>query len=271
VKTYVFAMCSLLRISSFAGETSLTPLPAFLTPIEIIEEESGIEDVDCVYVINLKERQERWLSVKEQFSSHKININRVDAVNGWKIPAESRSTLIDPRLSALRKMMLTGGEVGCILSHLSVYQDALERGFETIWVCEDDIRFHGRPEELPSLLEELFFLDPDWDLLYTEHSRLGVRMQRHRPEQIPYIALDQSISDNLARTHGRFGTQSMILSRQGLEKIMFYFYTRYLWSPIDLDLHYIGLREYSLQKGLTKIQSQFRSDTQAISTLRDKK
>lgn len=252
----------------FAEESFTSPLPLFLKPIEIVEESSGLRHVDCIYVINLKERPERWDLLSKRFLGQNLKANRFDAVNGWKIPLKQRNELIDPRVNVNYSLELNGGEVGCLLSHLSIYQDAWDRGFEVIWVCEDDIMFNRDVHCISSLLEELFFLDPDWDLLYTEHTMFGSTTQRHRPEQIPYKALNEDVSDRLARTHGRFGTHSMIFSRKGLEKVLSYFYSRYFWAPIDVDLHYIGLREYSIKDGLTCIQSGFISDTQPTSSLR---
>ncbi len=258
-------------MSVFADSSFISPVVSFLKPIEILEEDSRLEGVDCIYVINLKERLERWQSLQEQFLKQNLRANRVDAINGWKIPIEQRNTLVDPRLDPSREITLTGGEIGCSLSHLSIYQDALERGFEVIWVCEDDVRFNGRVDRISPLVEELFFLDPDWDLLYTEHTMFGSVLQRHRPEQIPYKAINQDVSARLARTHGRFGTHSLILSKKGLEKILSYFYSRYFWAAIDVDLHYVGLREYSIKENLTNVQHGFSSDTQPTSSLRSGK
>ncbi len=271
MKKYAFITCILLHISVFAEEDCISPVFSLLSPIEIVEENSGLEEIDCIYAINLKERPERWNLLQEQFSEQKLRVNRVEAINGWKIPVEQRNKLVDPRLNPSRDLMLTGGEIGCSLSHLSIYQDALERGFQVIWVCEDDIRFNGKVEGVSSLVEELFWLDPDWDLLYTEYTMFGATIQRYRPEQKPYEILNQPVSDTLVRTHGRFGTHSMILSRKGLEKIMAYFCNRYFWAAIDVDLHYMGLKEYSIKQGLTGIQSRFSSDTQPSSALRNGK
>lgn len=271
MKKYVLITVFLLNISVLAEESFNSSLASFLKPIDLLEEGSGLEGIDCIYVINLKERPERWNLIQEQFVGQNLLANRVDAVNGWKIPLAQRNELIDPRLSTSRNLMLNGGEIGCLLSHLSIYQDALDRGFEVIWVCEDDVKIKENVKNIPSLVEELFWLDPDWDLLYTEHTMFGATLQRHRPEQKPYKAHSEDISATLAKTHGRFGTHSMILSRKGLEKIMSYYYSRYFWTPIDVDLHYIELREYSIKEGIVFIQSGFPSDTQPWSSLRDGK
>jgi glycosyl transferase family 25 len=268
VKKSVLVTVFFLSTVVFAEENFISSLPSFLKQVEIVEENSGLRGVDCIYVINLKERPERWDLLSKRFLEQNLKANRMDAVNGWKIPLEQRNRLIDPRIHTNYYLELNGGEVGCLLSHLSIYQDAWERGFEVIWVCEDDIVFNRNVECISSLLEELFFLDPDWDLLYTEHTMFGSTTQRHRPEQSPYKVLNQDVSDTLARTHGRFGTHSMILSKKGLEKVLSYFYSRYFWAPIDVDLHYIGLKEYSIKQGLTHIQSGFTSDTQPTSPLR---
>lgn len=270
MRKYGFVIAILLHISIFAEEFFLAPLDFFLQPIENVEKDSGLEGIDCIYVINLKERPERWTLVEEQFLEQNLRASRVDAINGWKIPVDQRNVLIDPRVFHSRSLVLNGGEIGCFLSHLSIYQDALERGFNVIWSSEDDIRFNKKVDVISSLVEQLTWLDPEWDLLYTDYTMFGSGTQWHRPEQGAYTVINQQVSSFLARTHGRFGMQSVIFSRNGLEKIMAYYSSRYFWAPIDVDIHYIGLREYSITQNLTSIRSGSSSDTQSTSTLRNR-
>lgn len=43
---------------------------------------------------------------------------------------------------------LSRGAIGIVLSHLSILKDAYDRGFETIWVMEDDIDIIKNPLNL---------------------------------------------------------------------------------------------------------------------------
>lgn len=242
-------------------------IQGYLSKIESIEPTSGLDEIDCIYVINLKERPERWEHAEKVHAAYHLHPTRIDAVNGWKLSQEERRALLDPRVFSSPFLELIGGEVGCLLSHISIYQDALERDLSTIWICEDDINLNSKVYDLPSIIQELSLIDPDWDILYTDYTRFGATHQNHRPEQKPFIPIDEHISDNLIRIHGRYGTHSMVFSRKGFTKLLSYFYERCFWAPIDLDLQYAELREYSVATSITHVAS-FPSDTQPWSPLK---
>ena len=70
------------------------------------------------------------------------------------------------------------GTIGIVLSHLSVLQDALDSGYDTIWVMEDDIQIIRNPRKLSKLIAKLDALvgKNGWDVLYTDQdSKNGER------------------------------------------------------------------------------------------------
>ena len=216
----------------------------FLRPLDPPPSFSGIEGIDCVYVINLDERPDRWESVKKQFDQQKITPYRVSAINGWKIPKTQSIGLFDQDSQLLKEPF--GGALGCLLSHVSIYKNALDQEFNTVWICEDDIEFQQSAKKISCLVQQLSALDPEWDILYTDYSLKGQGYQRPHPGQPFYTPIHNPISNELIRIHGRHNTHSMIFSKRGLQKAYAYFTSRLLWSPIDVDIHYIPtLREYS--------------------------
>lgn len=253
------------------------PLTELLRPLDPPSMSTDIEGIDCLYVINLDERPARWESVKKQFEMQNIKPYRVNAINGWKIPKEKAIPLFDPDADLLRTPF--GGALGCLLSHVSIYKDALERGFETIWICEDDIEFKQSSKKITYLIEQLTSLDPEWDILYTDYSSKGEGLQQPRPGQHFYEHIHIPISKELIRIHGRRNTHSMIFSKKGLEKVYKYLTTGRLWSPIDIDIHYTpGLKEYSVTEDIvTSIYDSSlpafdgSSDTQLLSSLNEEK
>ncbi|MBM3198334.1 MAG: hypothetical protein FJZ58_03660 [Chlamydiae bacterium] len=216
----------------------------FLRPLSSPPKHSGLPGVDCIYVLNLDERQDRWSKVREQFEAQRLTPHRVSAINGWKLPLESRVQLMDGEAPLLREM--SGGSIGCLLSHISIYKNAVENEFETVWICEDDVVFQEDAIKIPSLLKSLSAIDPDWDIFYTDYSTQGIGIQSPRPGQVPYKEISEVVSKDIMRTHGRYNTHSIIFSKKGLRKIYEYFSHRNLWSPIDVDIHYVpDLREYT--------------------------
>ncbi len=233
------------------------PLLALLEPIETIEPKSGIEGIDCIYVINLKERMYKWEAVKEAFAKHSLTPSRVEAINGWHIPLDRRKEMIRFPLREIR-----GGEVGCFLSHLSVYQDAVRRKSGAVWICEDDMEFDRSPEEIPSLLKELTSIDPNWDILYTDHSIFGSLPSGKNPYGHSFQRIEEDVGDNLMRMHGRWGNHSIIFSTKGVRKVFnHYYFNPIMWAPLDIDLHYVpSIREYSVKQSITKVTTKV-SDT----------
>lgn len=239
---------------------SPTPVGEFLNSVTITNTSSGVDYIDCIYVINLDERTERWENFFKKFSYYNIAPNRVSAVNGWKISDKDRNRFVTPG-------RLNGGQVGCLLSHLSIYRDALLRKFDVVWICEDDLEPEENILTVSSLLQELSEMDPGWDILYTDFTVKGRGEQANRPNQPLYKVVNQSLSKRLQKIHGRHGTHSIIYSKSGLRKAAKYFFHVYFFSPIDLDIHYVpDFREYSVRESITKLAG-FSTDTEPHSSL----
>jgi hypothetical protein len=230
-----------------------TPTLKYLRTIPITEPKSGLEGVDCIYVINLDIRPEKWSRMQELFKERGLFANRVNAINGWELSEEIKKELFGHYY-----IRLLGGPIGCLLSHISVYKDAYERGFETILVCEDDVDFVGDVQQIPSFLEKLSKVDPVWDVLYTDiDSRDGdggffkAYNIPARPDQKvspgEYYEERSCVADGIISLRNRCGCYSMLISRRGLEKLVNYFSYVYIWNPIDFDIHHIpNIREYGL-------------------------
>lgn len=268
---YLFFSVVVVVCAWIGGMRKIPPVLKFLRSIEVQVTTSGLKGVDCIYVINLDERPERWAYVKKCFDEQGLRVQRVSAINGWRIPLKDQK-----RLKEREAPLVSAGALGCLLSHVSIYQDAVKRGFDTIWICEDDITFKENKEVISSLLEELNKRDPDWDILYTDYSLRGAGVQAPRPGQSLYAEIHQFVTADLVRIHGRFNTHSMLFSKKGAKKALDYFSRVRVKSPIDVDIHYIpGLREYSARRDIvTSINDSSllaldgSSDTQEVSSLR---
>jgi GR25 family glycosyltransferase involved in LPS biosynthesis len=100
-----------------------------------------------VYVINLKEREDRWKRFKSQPQSATFrNLRRFFAINGKKLDYKR-----DKRVSLRTKLNITRnyrrshyeiatlGAVGASLSHISIWKQFLESGQPVCMVFEDDV------------------------------------------------------------------------------------------------------------------------------------
>lgn len=238
------------------------PITKQLKPLDVYRLEPGLDWVDCVYVINLDQRPEKWKRIKTLFDQRGIAVNRVSAINGWKIAKD-----VQKELAGIYPVRLGGGQLGCLLSHLSVLHDAYQREFDTIWVCEDDIEFCDDVRKIPELVTKLSQLDPEWDVLYTDVDSkdsegnyvqsLGSDFRPHQPSlPVDFYTQRILIDDDIMNIRQRFGLYSVLFSRRGIKKILDYFTHQYLWSPIDIDIHYIpGIREYSATQDIVSVWS----------------
>ncbi|MFD0749288.1 glycosyltransferase family 25 protein [Mucilaginibacter calamicampi] len=106
---------------------------------------------DQIYCINLESRPDRLAQFKENYAAlGTAAISIVKAVNGKEIAAGDWEH--------------GPGALGCRLSHLNIYKEALHSGYSRILVLEDDVVI-GRKfrAQLTQLLD---CTHDDWDMIY---------------------------------------------------------------------------------------------------------
>ena len=122
---------------------------------------------DIAYVIMLNPSEEKIAQAHEKFSKLGIDtpleiFNAVDGTNpvvdfryevfkGWKMRSDNKWWSRE----------ITQGEVGCALSHLSVWKDAARRGFDNVLILEEDF------DVLREWPDNEFYWPEDWDWQYT--------------------------------------------------------------------------------------------------------
>jgi len=109
------------------------------------------EYFDQIYCINLKSRPDRLLAFKKNFDAlgtSKINI--IEAVDGKTID--------------IGDWKYNSGALGCRLSHIAAYNDAIKNKYAKILVLEDDVIINkGIKKALFKLQQNL---QNNWDLIY---------------------------------------------------------------------------------------------------------
>jgi GR25 family glycosyltransferase involved in LPS biosynthesis len=120
--------------------------------------------IDHVYCINLERRPDRKRSASEQFAIHGIeNVEFIKATDG--------------KLHAPLDIEITPSEWGCADSHIRIWRDILEKGYETVLIFEDDVRIHdGFLENLGFIFQDM--KDQEWDFI-----NLGPTPEPFRIEQ----------------------------------------------------------------------------------------
>ena len=239
---YIFQLYSVLYSNSINEILLESPLREYLVDVELTKLYSGMELIDCIYVINLDARINRWNKLRNAWEENGYYVNRIKAVNGWSLSKDCIKALSFPHDN------MPGGVLGCFLSHISVLKNAYENQFEIIWVLEDDAEFVGEPKKIPELIRALSNLDPEWDILYTDVRNVGIV---NGGFGVLPINQEDYLDEDFMQVGNRFGTYSIIISKSGVEKLLHYFISDSLYAPIDVKIHWIpNIRKYSVRQNI---------------------
>lgn len=251
-------------------------------------EPNGIRNIDFIYVINLDPRPERFQRTVNALAPFAITPYRFSAVNGWQLPGSAldelgivyESWMPHGPICTVYRHEADGGEyisyeimkeegiayychslsrgaVGCLLSHLSVLQDAYDSGYDTVWVMEDDIKVVRDPNLLSFILNGLNRGAPDWDVLFTDNEIKGgdgtpvpCTVIRPRPlvpvQPLDYYLRRTALNSDVTKIGMRFGSASMIVHRSGMKKILDYFKLYKVYFPYDIDYFLVpGINLYA--------------------------
>jgi GR25 family glycosyltransferase involved in LPS biosynthesis len=154
------------------------------------------------------------------------------------------------------------GMIGIALSHLSILHDALDSGYETIWVMEDDIQVIRNPHLLSDLIDKLDALlgKDGWDVLFTDRDikndkgeyvpcNYYARRPNFSPPDPYKFDKKYDISPDFRYVGSRYGAHSMILRRSGIEKILNFIKQYQIFLPYDIDYSLPpGMRFYTVRE-----------------------
>jgi GR25 family glycosyltransferase involved in LPS biosynthesis len=122
---------------------------------------------DKIYVLNLHKRKERLHMTKKRMEFCDIEFEVFGATDGSVMKKIWESYYKE------NKYFSNSSYIGCAVSHLSIYRDALENGYEKILILEDDNRIHREANKMfnDNFLKAfqlyqtstLFF---NWELMY---------------------------------------------------------------------------------------------------------
>jgi GR25 family glycosyltransferase involved in LPS biosynthesis len=116
--------------------------------------------VDNVYLINMDKDTERLEKVTKECKKFNINFERFCGVDPLKISKKE----LNKYVSKTCQNICPNGIIGCGISHMKIYEDALKNNYKNILVLEDDVYFDDELyEELNKAMTEL---PEDYDILY---------------------------------------------------------------------------------------------------------
>ena len=139
------------------------------------------------FCVNLDSRPDRWKAAQKQFEAVGIEVERVSGVNGYEEPPAS----------------IRPGEVGCLKSHLKVFELARERGLKSFLMLEDDIEFHQKFNDEFNKLEPQI---KDFEMLYMGHN--------------PHTGMRQEVSVNINRVTYVYAAHCIIFKESTYDDII---------------------------------------------------
>ncbi|KAG7235695.1 hypothetical protein INR49_002325 [Caranx melampygus] len=170
---------------------------------------------DKVFLINLKRRLDRRTRMLKSMSSLGLQATLIDAVDGKALNTSQLQALGIEMMPGYKDpysgRVLTRGEIGCFLSHHSIWKQVIERSLQQVLVLEDDVRFEPRfKRRLQAIMDDIHKTQLDWDLIYVGRKRMQVQQPEQSVEGV----------NNLVVADYSYWTLGYALSQQGAKKLL---------------------------------------------------
>lgn len=108
-----------------------------------------LHDITNRYCINLEKRSDRKQKCELMFSNYDLPFTFFKAIDGTTVSYKTK---------------ISRGNVGCCLSHLTIWEDIVNKNAELSLIVEDDVVFH---DDILNSFESFYSEVPhDWNLLY---------------------------------------------------------------------------------------------------------
>ncbi|XP_062938230.1 inactive glycosyltransferase 25 family member 3 isoform X3 [Cynocephalus volans] len=170
-----------------------------------------------VFVISLARRPDRRERMLSSLWEMEISGRVVDAVDGRMLNTSVIRSLGVDLLPGYQDpysgRTLTKGEVGCFLSHYSIWEEVVARGLAKVVVFEDDVRFESNFKgRLEQLMEEVEAEKLPWDLIYLGRKQVNPE-EEVAVEGLPGLVVAGYSYWTLAYTLSQAGARKLLASQ----------------------------------------------------------
>lgn len=181
---------------------------------------SATQDISY-YVINMAKDVARWQQLQAECPSG-VNFTRFEGIDGRNLDGDDMSEAAKGAIRDIGK--LTPPELGCMLSHIGVWQALVDSAKPLAVVMEDDVMF---AEHFVARLQDfLQQLPQDFDIAY-----LGFNADMHINFEIPGMGRFNLIGDEALyglatkdtvcyRLYRAWGLCSYVISRQSAARLL---------------------------------------------------
>ena len=158
--------------------------------------------VDNVYLINMDKDKKRLESVTKECNNVNITFKRFPGIDVNNLSKE----ILDKYIPKEIQEYGTNGLIGCGLSHLFIWKDAINKNYKNILVLEDDITFTDDFNEY--FINVIKEVPEDYDILYLGYKDIIC----NPPKDCSYNHIYKPIFP--------LQTHAMIISNKGLKKLV---------------------------------------------------
>mmetsp|Transcript_114762 Transcript_114762/g.335597 ORF Transcript_114762/g.335597 Transcript_114762/m.335597 type:complete len:527 (+) Transcript_114762:45-1625(+) len=178
-----------------------------------------VTSIPVFYITRGGRREDQFLKLFRDFSPQ---MNRVAGIDGSNL-SSVRDMITDPEetLSETQRLNVTGGVIGCMLSHMQAIHQALASGAEAALILEDDAV--PLTPWWPVSLEEFALSLPDgWDasqMQWSANLRKAEVSPGSRQINISEMLQNKSGSHELFERATGWGTAAYLISRKGMRQV----------------------------------------------------
>lgn len=153
-----------------------------------------------IFYINLETRKDRNEAILKEFSKYKISAKRVDGISRQNTGSHK----------------INRGQLGCLLSHKKIIQEASKKHYDYILIFEDDVVFQNK--SILRFHEYWVALPSDWDMFYLSGNN--------------FMGLSK-INELIYRTNGTLSTCAYAIRKKSYSKILSILNQKIYSMPID--------------------------------------
>lgn len=189
-----------------------------------------------IFIINLKKDTEKKEYMQKLCIKYNIHAEFIEAVEGVSLSEKGISKIYSEKKSIdTIGRELSRGEIGCALSHKSIYEKIVNKDIEVALILEDDIFFDRKLLDILDLKDSI---EDKWDLTLLGHHTGYSREVDTRASAWKQVNLTNKCK--LSRPCEKaYGTYGYMLTNKGAKKLLLQLDT--IIKPID---HYTGDSKY---------------------------
>lgn len=198
-----------------------------------LKKNKKMENFDCTFVLNLERRTDRMERVTDILHYLNISFERYIATDSEVIAGLHKNLLhLNPDSTMSRP-----GYLACLLSHLSMFKTALDRGYKSILVLEDDVFIH---KDVKQWTQTIMSQVPDnWDMIYFGYLPLSDDLQFWSHDHFALL----KEGGNVFRSKGLWCTHAYAIKADFMKETLQYFNTTSVDLWTEIDRHFVTQQE----------------------------